>query len=61
MILIDLQNEFDTMDHYILLQKLRAIRFSKKPIQWFRSYFSEPKSLVNIEDKLLHLGKKFVL
>ena len=41
MILIDLQKGFDTIDHEILLQKLKAIRFSKGTTQWFRSYFFE--------------------
>ena len=34
-ILIDLQKVFDTIDHEILLQKLKAIRFSKGTIRWF--------------------------
>ena len=38
MILIDLQNAFDTIDHDILLQKLYAIGFSKHSVNWFRSY-----------------------
>ena len=52
MILIDLQKAFDTIDHEILLQKLKAIRFYKGTLQWFRSYLSERIFLVNIESKL---------
>ena len=35
MILINLQKTFDTIDHEILLQKRKAIRFSKGTLQWF--------------------------
>ena len=57
MILIDLQKAFDTIDHEILLQKLKDIRFSKGTLQWFRSYLSERIFLVNIESKLSDFGK----
>ena len=57
MILIDLQKAFDTIDHEILLQKLKAIRFSKGTLQWFRSYLSERRYLVKIEIKLSDFGK----
>ena len=52
MILIDLQKAFNTIDHEILLQKLKAIKFSESTIKWFKSYFSERIFLVNIENKL---------
>ena len=52
MILIDIQEAFDTIDHEILLQTLKAIRFPKRTLQWFRSYLSEQIFLVNIESKL---------
>ena len=59
MILINLQNAFDTIDHEILLQKRKAIKFSKRTLKWFRSYLSEQKFLVNIESKLSDFGKIF--
>ena len=37
MILIDLQKAFDTINHEILLKKLKAIGFSDKCMQCFRS------------------------
>ena len=48
MTLIDLQKVFDTIDHKILPQKLKAIRFPKRTIQWFRSYLSEQTFIVSI-------------
>ena len=48
MILIDLQNDFDTIDHDILLQKLYAIGFSKHSVNWFRSYLIKRTFLVNL-------------
>ena len=59
MILLDLQKAFDTIDHEILLQKLKAIKFSESTIKWFKSYLSERIFLVNIENKLSDFGKIF--
>ena len=56
MIVIDLQKAFDTIDHEILLQKLKAIKFSESTITWFKSYLSESIFLVNIESKLSDFG-----
>ena len=39
MMLIDLQKTFNTIDHEILLQKLKAIKFSESTIKWFKSSF----------------------
>ena len=52
MILIDLQKAFDTIDHEILLPKLKAIKFSESTIKWFKSFLSERIFLVNLENKL---------
>ena len=51
MILIDLQKVFDTMDHNILLEKLKAIGFSDDTINWFHSYLFDWAFLVSIENK----------
>ena len=56
MLLIDLQKALDTIDHEILLQKLKAIKFSESTIKWFKSYLSERIFLVNIESKLSDFG-----
>ena len=56
MILIDLQKAFDTIDHQILLRKLKAIKFSESTIKWFKLYLSERIFLVNIENKLSDFG-----
>ena len=57
MILIDLQTAFDTIGHEILLQKLKAIKFSESTIKWFKSYLSEKIFLANIEKKISDFGK----
>ena len=59
MILIDLQKAFYTIDHEILLQKLKAMKFSESTIKWFKSYLSERIFLVKIENKLSDFGKIF--
>ena len=42
MIVINIQKAFNSINHKIMLQKLKAIRFSTgNYVQWFRSYFSE--------------------
>ena len=59
MILIDLQKAFYTIDHEILLQKLKTMKFSESTIKWFKSYLSERIFLVKIENKLSDFGKIF--
>ena len=51
MILIDLQNAFDTIDHYILLQKLPSLGFLNEVIGWFKPYLHSRKFYVNVHDK----------
>ena len=51
MILIDLQKAFDTIDHNILLEKLKAIGFCDDTGNWFHSYLTDRAFLVSIENK----------
>ena len=48
MIMIDLQKAFDTIDHQILIEKMKYLGFSKNVIAWFKSYLSERKFKINI-------------
>ena len=43
MILIDLQKAFDTIDHKILLNKMKYFGFSQQVIKWFSSYLADRK------------------
>ena len=56
LILIDLQKAFDTIDHGILLEKMSAVGFSTKVINWFGSYLSNRKFKVNINKTLSSNG-----
>jgi len=49
MILIDLQKAFDTIDHKILLQKLKYIGFSASATDWVKSYLTNRTTFVEIE------------
>ena len=57
MILLDLQKAFDTINHEVLLQKLKAIRFSEQRREWFRLYLCNQIFLVETENKLSDFGK----
>ena len=46
MILIDLQKAFDTIDHKILIEKMKYLGFSNSTIAWFKSYLENRKFLV---------------
>ena len=51
MILIDLQKAFDTIDHKILLGKLKTLNFSSSSIKWFDSYLSDRYFKVSIDNE----------
>jgi hypothetical protein len=40
MILIDLQKAFDTINHSVLLDKMKILGFSNESVLWFRSYLA---------------------
>ena len=57
MTLTDLQKAFDTIDHYILLQRLPWIWFLNEVIDWFRSYLRSRKYHVNVHGKFSTTAK----
>ena len=57
MILIDLQKAFDTINHNILLEKLKAIGFCDDAVNWFHSYLTDRAFLVTIENKYSSISK----
>ena len=46
MVMLDLQKAFDTVNHCILLDKLKAMGLES--VEWFQSYLSERTQVVNI-------------
>ena len=57
MILLDLQRVFDTIDHKILIEKMKCIGFSNDVTKWFECYLSKRMFSVHVEnsfsDKIL--------
>ena len=49
-ILLDLQKAFDTVDHDILLSKLKAIGANDSAVNWFASYLCNRKQFVQVGD-----------
>ncbi len=59
-IFIDLKKDFDLVDHYLLLDKLYAVSFSKNSLLWFNSYLHNIKQCVAVQGKLSDLFIKIV-
>ena len=57
MILMDLQKAFDTIDHNILLEKLKVIGFCHNTVNWFHSYLTDRAFLVSKENKYSSISK----
>ena len=51
MVIPDLQKAFDTVNHKILLDKVKAMGIGQIAVQWFKSYLSGREQLVSIADK----------
>ena len=56
MILIDLQKAFDTINHDILISKLKHLGFSKEATLWFKSHLSNRKFKVHINKTFSESG-----
>ena len=52
MVLLDLQKAFDTVDHSILIIKLKAMGFGEVALRWIRSYLSNRVQMVDINGTL---------
>ena len=46
---VDLSKAFDSVDHALLLNKLRSIGFSPKAVKWFQNYFTDRTQCVYAE------------
>ena len=47
-VLLDLQKAFDTVNHSIMLDKLTALGMNGESAEWFRSYLSGRKQVVDV-------------
>ena len=51
-VFIDLSKAFDSVNHNILLEKLKKLNISASVMQWFKSYLSERSQSVKIEGNI---------
>ena len=56
MILIDLQKAFDTINHDILIKKMTFLGFSEETTNWFKSYLTNRKCIVHINNSFSEPG-----
>ena len=49
-VFIDLRKVFDTVDHSLLISKLRNLGFSNPVVDWFRSYLSPRSTVTSINN-----------
>ena len=55
-ILTDLQKPFRTLDHQVLLKKMKYIRFSPETVRWFESYLENRNLIVSLKKSLSKPG-----
>ena len=55
MVLLDLSEAFDSLNHAILLAKLQSLGLSHSALEWFRSYLSERSQYVRIDSEVSDL------
>ena len=53
---IDLSKAFDTIQHKILIEKLKTLNLSENSIAWFKSYLSGRRQKVRINETLSESG-----
>ena len=49
-IFVDLENDFDTIDHGCLLSKLPSFGIKGRELSWFESYLFDRKHFVSLEN-----------
>ena len=57
MVLIDLQEVINTINHNIQLEKLKATSFCVNTVNWFYWYLADQAILVSIENKYSSISK----
>ena len=50
-VFIDLSKAFDTVNHKILITKLKNYRFRNRNLKWFISYLSNRKQFISCDDQ----------
>ena len=48
MVTLDLQKAFDTVNHAILLAKMKALGMTTDAVNWFQSYLSDRQQIVDV-------------
>ena len=52
MVMLDLQKAFDTVDHDILLMKLKCMGLNDVAVNWLRSFLTNRTQVCNVGDVL---------
>ena len=51
-VFLDLSKAFDTVDHNLLLHKLKSVGLSEVTVNWFQSYLANRKQRTSVGDTL---------